>query len=96
MVTGIKEAVVKGFRKELQEGFEICLFNSEREKFMLTNNELTSKRRRILLVNDIFDHEIGLVELSLDVCLFFDVACNDKQPLNSLPKTDSLPFQLLK
>lgn len=60
------------------------------------DNELATKRRRILLVNDIFDHEIGLVELSLAMCLFFNVACNDKQTLNSFPKTDSLPFQLLK
>lgn len=63
---------------------------------MHMDNVLAAKRRRLLLVNDIFNHGIELVALSLAPCLFFNVAFNDKQLLNSLPKTDSLPFQLLK
>lgn len=37
-----------------------------------------------------------LVVLVLGMCLCFEVASHDKYLLNSLPKIDSPPFQLLK
>jgi len=63
---------------------------------MHMDNELAAKRRRILLINCVFNHGIELVAWSLDMCLFFNVASNGKQLSNSLLQTDSLPFQLLK
>ena len=96
MVVKDQKCSEKNYRKDLKFVSLTVKDNYEREKLMHMDNELAAKRRRILLVNDIFNHGIELVVLSLDTCLFFNVASNDKQLLNSLPKTDSLPFHLLK
>lgn len=59
---------------------------------MYIDCEIGVKRRRMLLVNGIFNYRIKLVVLGLGMYLFLKVASNDKYLLNSLPKIDSLPF----
>lgn len=70
--------------------------NYERENLMHIDCKIGVKRRKVLLVNGIFNYRIKLAVLGLGMCLFFKVASNDKYSLNSLAKIDSPPFQLLK